>query len=70
MVFNPGKARDFMPRFTFNKNELEVVEETTLLGVVIRRDLSWESNTSYMVKRANKKHWCHRRIKKLGGLHR
>ena len=66
MVFNTGKARDFMPRFTCNKNELEVVEETTLLGVVIRSDLSWGSNTSNMVQRANKKLWCLRRLKKFG----
>ena len=66
MVFNPGKARDFLPRFTFNNKELEVVEETTLLGVIIRSDLSWGSNTSYMVHRANKKLWCLRRLKKLG----
>ena len=66
MVFNPGKNRDFMPRFTFDKKELEVVEETKLLGVIIRSDLSWGSNTAYMVKRANTKLWCLRRLKKLG----
>ena len=66
MVFNPGTARDFLPRFTFNNNELEVVEEIKLLGVVIRSDLSWGPNTEYMVKRANKKLWCLKRLKKLG----
>jgi hypothetical protein len=66
MVFNPGTARDFLPRFVFNNNELEVVEEIKLLGVVIRSDLSWGPNTEYMVKRANKKLWCLRRLKKLG----
>ena len=66
MVFNPGTARDIMPRFEFNGNELEVVEETTLLGVVIRNDLSWSSNTTYMVKRANKKLWTLIRLKRLG----
>ena len=35
MVFNPGFARDFLPRFAFNGDELEVVEETKLLGVVM-----------------------------------
>ena len=66
MVFKTGKARDFMPRFTFDNNELEVVEETRLLGVVLRSDLSWCSNTLYMVKRANKKLWCLRRLRRLG----
>ena len=68
ILFNPGTKRDFMPRFVLdNKEELEVVEETKLLGVVIRSDLSWGANTDYMVKRANSKLWCLRRLKKLGG---
>ena len=54
MVFNPGRARDFMPRFEINSEELEVVDETKLLGVMLRSDLSWSSNTNYIVKRANK----------------
>ena len=66
MVFNPGNVRDFLPRFDFHDNELEVVEETKLLGVIIRSDLSWSSNTSYMVTRANKKLWCLKRLRKLG----
>ena len=66
MVFNPGFARDFLPRFTFNGDELEVVEETKLLGIVLRSDLSWSSNTDYMVKRANRKLWCLKRLKRLG----
>ena len=66
MLFNPGSARDFMPNFILNSNELEVVEETTLLGVVLRSDLSWSSNTAYLVKRANTKLWCLRRLKKFG----
>ena len=55
MVFNPGRAIDFLPRFNFNDNELEIVEETKLLGLIIRSDLSWSSNTEYMINRANKK---------------
>ena len=66
MVFNPGRAIDFLPRFNFNDNELEIVEETKLLGLIIRSDLSWSSNTEYMVKRAYKKLWCLRRLEKLG----
>ena len=66
MVFNPGISRDFMPRFNFIGEELEIVEETKLLGVILRSDLSWKSNTSYMVKRANKKLWSLRRLKGLG----
>ena len=66
MVFNPGRTIDFLPRFTIEENELEVVEETRLLGLVIRNDLSWSSNTKFMIQRANKKLWCMRRLKNLG----
>ena len=66
MVFNPGRSRDFHPRFTFNSMELEVVPEIKLLGVIIRNDLSWGPNTDYIVQKANKKLWCLRRLKKLG----
>ena len=66
MLFNPGTARDFLPRFTCENKEIESVKETTLLGVVIRSDLSWSPNTNNIVKRANKKLWCLKRLKRLG----
>ena len=66
ILFNPGTARDFMPEFVLGKKELELVEETKLLGVVLRSDLSWSSNTEDIVKRANKKLWCLKRLRKLG----
>ena len=66
MVFNPGKIRDYFPRFEFNKMELEVVEEVKILGVIIRNDLSWGPNTDYMVQKANRKLWYLRRLSKLG----
>ena len=66
MVFNPGKSRDFLPRFTFNRMELDVVEEIKLLGVIIRNDLSWGPNTNFIVQKANRKLWCLRRLSKLG----
>lgn len=66
MLFNPCKIRDFMPRFEVEGSEIDLVEVTKLLGVVIRSDLSWSSNTYYIIERANKKLWCLRRLKKLG----
>ena len=66
MIFNPARSVDFCPSFSLNDNELETVEETKLLGLIVRSDLSWTSNTQYMVKRANKKLWCLRRLKNLG----
>ena len=66
MLLNPGKVKDFMPKFILGDTELELVEETTLLGVVLRSYLSWASHADYIVKRAYKKLWCLRRLKKLG----
>ena len=66
MVFNPGKIRDFFPRFAINKMELDIVEEIKLLGVKIRNDLSWGPNTDYIVQKANRKLWCLRRLCNLG----
>ena len=43
-----------------------MTEETKILGLILRTDLSWSSNTEYMVKRANKKLWCLRRLKNFG----
>ena len=69
MVFNPGQARDFNPKFELSGHKIEVVEESNLLGIVLRSDLSWSSNTAYMISRANRKLWCLRRLKALGASH-
>ena len=53
MVCNLAKTKDFLPRFTFNNDELEVVEETRLLGLIIISDLSWSSNTNYITNQIN-----------------
>ena len=66
MLFNPGRSRDFHPKFELSKRDIDLVEETKLLGVVLRSDMNWSSNTDYIVSRANKKLWFLRRLKILG----
>ena len=66
MVFNPCKSKVFMPRLVLEGNPLEVVEETKLLGLTIRSDMKWISNTEDMVKRGSKRLWLLRRLKFLG----
>lgn len=66
ILFNPGISRDFLPKFNLNKNNIEMVKEVKLLGVVIRSDLSWSANTDHIVTRANSKLWFLRRLKTLG----
>ena len=66
ITFNPCKSIDFMPGIRFENHELEVVNEIKLLGLTIRSDLKWTSNTHDMVVKANKKLWILRRLKSIG----
>ena len=43
-----------------------MVEDSKLLGVMISSDLKWALNAEYIVKRANSKLWCLRRLKSHG----
>ena len=66
MVFNPCWSVDFMPELEFGADQLELVEEMRLLGVIIQSDMKWTSNTESIVKRASNKLWVVRRLKVLG----
>ena len=66
ITFNPCTSKDFLPQFDLDGNELEVVDEVRLLGLIIRSDMKWQANTDNMVTRANKKLWMLRRLKYLG----
>ena len=46
MIFNKSRNYDFPPELAFrNGQNLEVFEETKLLGLVLTTDLRWHSNT-------------------------
>ena len=49
-----------------NSNQLDVVQEMRLLGVIVRSDMSSTSNTDHMVLKAYKKLWVMRRLQKMG----
>ena len=55
IVFNPCRNIDFMPEMTIDDHELEVVDEIRLLGLIIRSDMKWISNTKNMIAKANKR---------------
>ena len=66
MLFNRSKKFDFPPEYSFsNGQNLEVLEEMKLLGIVLTSDLRWASNTNYIFRRAMSKMWLLRRMKKL-----
>ena len=66
MLFNQGKNIDFQPLHTIEGSEIEHVEETKLLGLVITSDLKFDKNTDFIVKKAFKKLWMLKRLKNLG----
>ena len=53
MLFNFTKDYQFASRTEMNSHVLDIVKETKLLGVMVNDVLSWDANTSYLVKRAN-----------------
>ena len=66
MLFNSAKTRDFVPTLKLDNEDIEVVEELKLLGVLITADLKWTANTTYITKRAYNKLWILRRLKQNG----
>ena len=66
MIFNNGKSMDFMPTLEVQGCEIEVVEEMRLLGLIIRSDLKWSSNSEHITLKAFGRLWILRRLKALG----
>ena len=66
MLFNKSRKIDFPPEFAFrNGQNLEIVEESRLLGLIISTDLRWEANTMAICSKAMTKMWLLRRMKLL-----
>ena len=55
MVINFTENYQFNTRLSLENNLLEQVTETRLLGVVLNENLSWHSNTDFIVKKAYKR---------------
>ena len=64
--FNFTKKYDFTPSLVLNKNQIDVVHVTKLLGTYIQSNCKWDVNTSNIVRKANTKTYFIRRLKKLG----
>ena len=58
MLFNPCTAIDFMPEITLDGQQLEVVEEMRLLGLIIRSALSSIQHGKYGIKSNKKSFGC------------
>ena len=66
MLFNTRKNFDFVPEVGLGSDSLQVVEVTKLLGVQIRSDLKWSTNTDYICSKGYSRLWMLRRLKALG----
>ena len=67
ILFNRARNYDFMPACNIEESEnLQVVEELKLLGVMVSSDLSWTTHCDYMSKKAFARLWMLRRLKPLG----
>lgn len=66
MLFNPTLNYDFVPHYESGQSYVDTKEEMKLLGLVIRNDLSWKSNTENMTQRAYKRLWMVQRLKLNG----
>ena len=53
MIFNFTRNFQFTSRTVMQNEVIDIIKETKLLGVMISDDLSWDSNTSFLVKRSN-----------------
>ena len=51
MLFNFTDNYQFTTRLSLNDENLEVVKETKLLGVIISDNLKWDQNTDFLVKK-------------------
>ena len=53
IIFNFTNKYQFTTKLKMNNEYLEVVNQAKLMGVIITNDLKWDSNTQYLVKKAN-----------------
>ena len=67
MKINFSRDYDFPPELAICgfSDQVEVVTETKLLGVILTNDLKWAANTDYVCKKGFKKMWMLRRMKVL-----
>ena len=53
IIFNFTKNYKFTTNISHNGDDLELIDETKLLGIIITNDLKWHKNTAFLVKKAN-----------------
>jgi hypothetical protein len=66
MCFNFRTSLDFPPIYTIGaSDQLDIVKQTKLLGIIVSDDLKWSFHVDFMCKKANMKVWLLRRMRIL-----
>ena len=66
IAFKFTRKYRFEPCFSKEGTNLEVVQETKLLGLTVSNDCRWDKNTKYIVQTGQARLWFLRRLKLLG----
>ena len=67
MIFNQATSIDVHPIVKLDQNKIiEVVDEMKLLGVMIRSDMKWQSNTKNLIAKSYQRMWMLRNLKRNG----
>ena len=66
MIFNFTNDYKFTTRLKLNDKNVDVIDQTKLLGSIITDDLKWDKNTSKIVKNANARMELLRKVASFG----
>ena len=66
ILFNQCKKLGFIPDISLSVQQIEMVEEIRLLGLIIGSDGKWSSNTRNMIVKAKERLWILHRLKNTG----
>ena len=66
MIFNYTENYQCTTRLKINNEPIDVINSTKLLGTIISNDLSWDLNTSALVKKANARMELLRKVASFG----
>ena len=66
MKFNFSRKHDFPLEVSMGGQLLQEVNQMKLLGVIVTKDLKWQENTDYIIKKAMNRMWLLRRMIQMG----
>ena len=67
MICSRQKKWDTMPELSLGgPNNIEIVEKTKLLGVMVNSELTWNDNTNLITKKGHANLWTIRRLRNIG----